>query len=192
MVAASPPPGTSLSPQHTPSASSKSSLPIFPHFPFTSPAPPPLPRTLFPLQGVIADITRRMGAGMAEFIQADEVETIEQYDLYCHYVAGLVGIGLSQLFGEFEGDKGLCRAEGSGQGLGGQGTGPTSCWVGYERGAWHLRFSVHVHVACVRASWSRVMRAQVVRICLFLCLRVASSAVSPPAHLPSVVLPTVG
>lgn len=29
-----------------------------------------------------------------------QVETVEDYDLYCHYVAGLVGIGLSQLFGE--------------------------------------------------------------------------------------------
>ncbi|KAI8477155.1 MAG: farnesyl-diphosphate farnesyltransferase [Monoraphidium minutum] len=49
-------------------------------------------------QAVIADITRRMGAGMAEFIEMDEVESVAQYDLYCHYVAGLVGIGLSQLF----------------------------------------------------------------------------------------------
>jgi phytoene/squalene synthetase len=48
---------------------------------------------------VIADITRRMGAGMADFIQTEEVATLEQYDLYCHYVAGLVGIGLSQMFG---------------------------------------------------------------------------------------------
>jgi farnesyl-diphosphate farnesyltransferase len=46
---------------------------------------------------VIADITRRMGAGMADFIP-QEVKTAEQYDLYCHYVAGLVGVGLSQLF----------------------------------------------------------------------------------------------
>lgn len=29
-----------------------------------------------------------------------QVETVEDYDLYCHYVAGLVGVGLSQLFGE--------------------------------------------------------------------------------------------
>lgn len=29
-----------------------------------------------------------------------QVVTIADYDLYCHYVAGLVGIGLSQLFGE--------------------------------------------------------------------------------------------
>lgn len=50
-------------------------------------------------QRVIADITRRMGAGMAEFIaDKDEVRTVAEYDLYCHYVAGLVGIGLSQLF----------------------------------------------------------------------------------------------
>ncbi|KIZ04121.1 farnesyl-diphosphatefarnesyltransferase [Monoraphidium neglectum] len=49
-------------------------------------------------QSVIADITRRMGAGMAEFVEREDCETREQYDLYCHYVAGLVGIGLSQLF----------------------------------------------------------------------------------------------
>ena len=40
-----------------------------------------------------------MGAGMAEFISADEVESVAQYDTYCHYVAGLVGVGLSQMFG---------------------------------------------------------------------------------------------
>ena len=45
---------------------------------------------------VIADITRRMGAGMAEFIER-EVEAIEDFDTYCHYVAGLVGIGLSKV-----------------------------------------------------------------------------------------------
>lgn len=48
-------------------------------------------------QEVIADITRRMGEGMAEFIPK-EVKTKAEYDLYCHYVAGLVGIGLSNLF----------------------------------------------------------------------------------------------
>lgn len=37
-----------------------------------------------------------MGHGMADFIQR-EVETVEDYDLYCHYVAGLVGIGLSKV-----------------------------------------------------------------------------------------------
>lgn len=48
-------------------------------------------------QATIEEITRRMGQGMAEFIQK-EVDTIEDFDLYCHYVAGLVGIGLSRLF----------------------------------------------------------------------------------------------
>ena len=48
-------------------------------------------------QTVIYDITKRMGLGMKEFIPK-EVVTTKDYDLYCHYVAGLVGIGLSQLF----------------------------------------------------------------------------------------------
>lgn len=48
-------------------------------------------------QAVIKDITKRMGAGMAEFCQRPVV-TRKDYDLYCHYVAGLVGIGLSNLF----------------------------------------------------------------------------------------------
>ena len=34
---------------------------------------------------------------MAEFMQK-EVVTVEDFDLYCHYVAGLVGIGLTRLF----------------------------------------------------------------------------------------------
>lgn len=45
----------------------------------------------------IEDATNKMGHGMAKFI-CKEVETIEDYDEYCHYVAGLVGLGLSQLF----------------------------------------------------------------------------------------------
>nr|AFY63035.1 squalene synthase [Alisma plantago-aquatica subsp. orientale] len=45
----------------------------------------------------IEDITKRMGAGMAKFI-CKEVETVDDYDEYCHYVAGLVGLGLSKLF----------------------------------------------------------------------------------------------
>ncbi|XP_074313256.1 squalene synthase 2-like isoform X3 [Silene latifolia] len=48
-------------------------------------------------QEAIADITKRMGTGMAKFIQK-EVETVNDYDEYCHYVAGLVGFGLSKLF----------------------------------------------------------------------------------------------
>jgi phytoene/squalene synthetase len=38
-------------------------------------------------QAVIADICKRMGAGMAEFIEKDVV-SVDDYDLYCHYVAG--------------------------------------------------------------------------------------------------------
>jgi len=49
-------------------------------------------------QQVIADICLRMGKGMADFAEKKEVETKKDYDLYCHYVAGLVGIGLSKLF----------------------------------------------------------------------------------------------
>jgi farnesyl-diphosphate farnesyltransferase len=52
-------------------------------------------------QDVIADITRRMGEGMASFAQKDLGQgtvKIADYDLYCHYVAGLVGEGLSRLF----------------------------------------------------------------------------------------------
>lgn len=48
---------------------------------------------------IIEDITRRMGKGMSEFIEK-EVVSIVDWDLYCHYVAGLVGIGLSRLFAE--------------------------------------------------------------------------------------------
>jgi 3-hydroxy-3-methylglutaryl-CoA-synthase/farnesyl-diphosphate farnesyltransferase/isopentenyl-diphosphate delta-isomerase type 1 len=49
-------------------------------------------------QNIIRDITRRMGEGMASFVGKESLESNEEYDLYCHYVAGLVGIGLSQLF----------------------------------------------------------------------------------------------
>ncbi|KAM0927782.1 hypothetical protein ACQ4PT_002059 [Festuca glaucescens] len=48
-------------------------------------------------QKPIEEITRLMGAGMAKFI-CQEVETIDDYDEYCHYVSGLVGYGLSRLF----------------------------------------------------------------------------------------------
>ncbi len=46
---------------------------------------------------VIVDITEKMGTGMAHFVEK-EVESVDDYNLYCHYVAGLVGIGLSRLF----------------------------------------------------------------------------------------------
>ncbi|TNN82689.1 Squalene synthase [Liparis tanakae] len=46
---------------------------------------------------VISDICHRMGVGMAEFLEK-KVGSMKEWDLYCHFVAGLVGIGLSQLF----------------------------------------------------------------------------------------------
>ncbi|KAL7888734.1 hypothetical protein AOLI_G00037080 [Acnodon oligacanthus] len=48
-------------------------------------------------QDVISDICHRMGFGMAEFLEK-KVGTMQEWDKYCHYVAGLVGVGLSRLF----------------------------------------------------------------------------------------------
>lgn len=48
-------------------------------------------------QSVIEEITFKMGNGMADFTE-DKVNSLKDYDQYCHYVAGLVGIGLSKLF----------------------------------------------------------------------------------------------
>lgn len=52
-------------------------------------------------QNIITDICQKMGAGMADFAET-EITTLEDYNLYCHYVAGLVGIGLSELFAASE------------------------------------------------------------------------------------------
>jgi farnesyl-diphosphate farnesyltransferase len=52
-------------------------------------------------QDVIADICAKMGDGMAQYCGRDLREgttDIEDYNMYCHYVAGLVGEGLSRLF----------------------------------------------------------------------------------------------
>lgn len=46
---------------------------------------------------VIVDICQKMGNGMADYAER-KVNTLEDYDEYCYYVAGLVGIGLSSLF----------------------------------------------------------------------------------------------
>lgn len=53
-------------------------------------------------QDIIKDITNKMGNGMADYINDAEfnlngVKTIKDYDLYCYYVAGLVGVGLTKL-----------------------------------------------------------------------------------------------
>lgn len=54
---------------------------------------------------IIRDITEKMGNGMADYCanaehNGNSVNTIKDYDLYCHYVAGLVGNGLTRLFVE--------------------------------------------------------------------------------------------
>lgn len=54
-------------------------------------------------QSVIANITKVMGNGMADYATGEHrentsVATIADFNLYCHYVAGLVGYGLSDLF----------------------------------------------------------------------------------------------
>ncbi|GFS07268.1 squalene synthase-like [Elysia marginata] len=38
-----------------------------------------------------------MGNGMTVFLER-KVDTLQEWDEYCHYVAGLVGIGLARLF----------------------------------------------------------------------------------------------
>ncbi|NXW48105.1 FDFT synthase, partial [Nyctiprogne leucopyga] len=52
-------------------------------------------------QDVISDICHKMGVGMAEFLEK-KVDSQHEWDRYCHYVAGLVGIGLSRLFSASE------------------------------------------------------------------------------------------
>ena len=52
---------------------------------------------------IIDEMTEKMGNGMADYAQDDDmikngVKTIDDYELYCHYVAGLVGEGLTRLF----------------------------------------------------------------------------------------------
>eukprot|EP00668_Euglena_longa_P009347 GGOE01011280.1.p1 GENE.GGOE01011280.1~~GGOE01011280.1.p1 ORF type:complete len:443 (+),score=126.86 GGOE01011280.1:27-1331(+) len=51
------------------------------------------------LQEPIRDICRRMGEGMADSVQrTQQIQTVEEYEQYCHYVAGLVGHGLTRIF----------------------------------------------------------------------------------------------
>ncbi|KAI1638733.1 farnesyl-diphosphate farnesyl transferase [Biscogniauxia mediterranea] len=55
---------------------------------------------------IIEDITIKMGNGMADYALNAEFQegvlTVPQYEEYCHYVAGLVGEGLTRLFVEGE------------------------------------------------------------------------------------------
>jgi len=64
-----------------------------------------LKRVKKPYYDIIKDITVKMGNGMADYAlnaehNANGVATIKDYELYCHYVAGLVGEGLTRLFVE--------------------------------------------------------------------------------------------
>ena len=50
---------------------------------------------------IIRDVTLRMATGMAEFVGKDlgqGTADLQEYNRYCHFVAGLVGEGLSRLF----------------------------------------------------------------------------------------------
>jgi len=55
-------------------------------------------------KAVILDICLKMETGMADYAHKAAttgtiyLEAVSEYDLYCHYVAGLVGEGLSRLF----------------------------------------------------------------------------------------------
>ncbi|PPQ72858.1 hypothetical protein CVT26_003482 [Gymnopilus dilepis] len=55
-------------------------------------------------KNIIIDIALKMETGMADYAHKAAttgsiyLETVAEYDLYCHYVAGLVGEGLSRIF----------------------------------------------------------------------------------------------
>jgi farnesyl-diphosphate farnesyltransferase len=50
-------------------------------------------------QTIITDVTRQMGEGMAKHAEMEgSPDEVAQYDDYCYYVAGLVGVGLTKLF----------------------------------------------------------------------------------------------
>lgn len=52
-------------------------------------------------RAIIKDITQRMGNGMADYANNGAgINTVKEYELYAHYVAGLVGEGLTRLFVE--------------------------------------------------------------------------------------------
>ena len=56
-------------------------------------------------KAIIKAIAKKMGDGMADYANNAEhnvngVNTVKEYELYCHYVAGLVGEGCTRLFVE--------------------------------------------------------------------------------------------
>lgn len=53
------------------------------------------------IQLIIIDITKKMGYGMKKYSNLNyKINTINDYDDYCYYVAGLVGIGLTDIIKE--------------------------------------------------------------------------------------------
>lgn len=55
-----------------------------------------------PYKAIIKDITEVMGNGMASYCEDEDfnkkgVDTVKDYNLYCHYVAGIIGEGLTRL-----------------------------------------------------------------------------------------------
>jgi farnesyl-diphosphate farnesyltransferase len=48
-------------------------------------------------QEVIVEITERMGVGMVKYLTA-KIDSLPEYNEYCHFTAGLMGLGLSRLF----------------------------------------------------------------------------------------------
>jgi farnesyl-diphosphate farnesyltransferase len=48
-------------------------------------------------QEVIVEITERMGEGGVKYLNA-EIDSLADYNEYCHYTAGLMGLGLTRLF----------------------------------------------------------------------------------------------
>ncbi|KAK5163003.1 bifunctional farnesyl-diphosphate farnesyltransferase/squalene synthase [Saxophila tyrrhenica] len=56
-------------------------------------------------QVIIKDIAKKMGNGMADYCKdaafnKEGVQTVQDYEQYCHYVAGLVGEGCTRMFVE--------------------------------------------------------------------------------------------
>ena len=52
-------------------------------------------------QSIILNIVKKMGNGMSNFINVGEIIDIDMYNQYCYIVAGLVGIGMTQLLNEY-------------------------------------------------------------------------------------------
>lgn len=54
-------------------------------------------------RAIIVETAKKMGCGMADYARNDEmlqngIQSNQEYERYCHYVAGLVGEGLTRLF----------------------------------------------------------------------------------------------